>query len=52
VPAQVGGVARYHDHVPGTDGEHLLAARAHVGLTRLGGVDAPDVETEVLARSG
>ena len=49
--AQVGRVPRHYDHVPGSDGDLLLAARAHVGLTCLGGVDAPDVEAQVLARS-
>jgi hypothetical protein len=36
----------------GPDGDRLLAPWADVGLARLGGMDAPDVEAEGFAGGG
>ncbi len=52
VTAQVGGIPGHHDHMAGPDGDRLLAAWADVGLARLGGMDAPDVEAEGFAGGG
>jgi hypothetical protein len=52
VTAQVRGIAGHHDHVPGADGDYLLAAWTDVGLARLGGMDPPDIEAERFAGGG
>ena len=50
--AHFGGIAGYHHNMARPDGDRLLAARADVGLARLGGMDPADVEAERLAGGG
>ncbi len=44
VAPQVGGIDRYHDHVPEAAGDVPVAARAEIGLQRLVGLDEADLE--------
>lgn len=44
VAPQVGGIDRYHDHVPEAGGDVPVAARAEIGLQRLVGMNEADLE--------